>query len=270
MLVAPRTKEHNGRQYVSVTSGIYRIVNMITNRTYIGSSVDVGRRLKAHRDDLVKRRHGNKHLLASWVKHGPSAFAFEPLVECERTKLAQREQRFIDAYLYHDLPLFNQKPSAESQRGFRHDFTAEHRANIGKASTGRFFSAESRERMSTMRKGRVANNKGVPHKPESIAKISAALRGKKFTAEHRAKIALANRNRSPELLARIIASRRGYRHSPETREKLSTQAKRRDPSTRKHSLETIMKISAARWKHSDESKAKMKAHWAKLRQERPG
>lgn len=248
-------------------SGIYRIVNTVTNRTYIGSSVDIGRRLNTHRDDLVKRRHGNKHLLASWVKHGPSAFVFEPLAECKRVELAQREQRFIDAYFHHNLPLYNQKPSAESQRGFRQEFTVEHRANIGRTSTGRFFSAESRARMSAIHKGKVPANKGVPHRPESIAKISASLRGKKFTVEHRVKIGLANRNRSPELIARISAARKGYRHSPQTRKKISVQAKKRDPSTRKHSAETILKIRSARWKHSDKAKSKMKAYWAKRRQE---
>lgn len=43
-------------------SGIYQIYNPINNKRYIGSSINVERRLKEHLRNLEKNRHSNNHL----------------------------------------------------------------------------------------------------------------------------------------------------------------------------------------------------------------
>lgn len=43
-------------------SGIYQIYNPINNKRYIGSSINVERRLKEHLRNLEKNRHCNDHL----------------------------------------------------------------------------------------------------------------------------------------------------------------------------------------------------------------
>ena len=100
--------------------GIYRIVNQATDRTYIGSSVNMRERLNKHRRQLRHGTHGNTRLQRSWNKHGHEPFVFEVLVQCVRDVLEQREQEFIDAYYEHGLPLYNLMPSAGSRTGFRY------------------------------------------------------------------------------------------------------------------------------------------------------
>lgn len=222
--------------------GVYRITNLMTGSTYIGSSLNIDRRLKTHKDNLGKNRHYNTHLQNSWVKYGHDAFTFEVLLECEGKDLALTEQKFIDDCLASGVPLFNMKPASASQKGFRQVFSEEHRINIGKSSLGRVFSLECRAKMSAMRKGKPAYNKGLSLSEEVRAKISRSLLGKKFSLEHRLKIGLANKRRAKDVLARMAYKASMHRHSDEARRKISDSAKRRDPNTRKHSPETIEKL----------------------------
>lgn len=47
-------------------SGVYQIYNTETNKRYIGSSIDVQRRLKEHLRNLKANRHCNQHLQNAW------------------------------------------------------------------------------------------------------------------------------------------------------------------------------------------------------------
>lgn len=47
-------------------SGVYQIYNTETNKRYIGSSIDVERRLKEHLRNLKANRHCNQHLQNAW------------------------------------------------------------------------------------------------------------------------------------------------------------------------------------------------------------
>ncbi len=44
------------------TNGIYKIVNSITKKVYIGRSGDIEARWKEHKKDLKKKKHYNKEL----------------------------------------------------------------------------------------------------------------------------------------------------------------------------------------------------------------
>lgn len=114
-------------------SGVYRIVNTVTNTTYIGSSVRVDNRLRDHRTHLDNNRHANIHLQNSWIKHGHEAFRFEPLVTCDRADMVTREQAFIDAYVEHDMPIYNKKPSANPRSVIRYVTSNESRARMSVA-----------------------------------------------------------------------------------------------------------------------------------------
>lgn len=83
----------------------------------------------------------------------------------------------------------------------------------------------SPETIAKIAAGNKGKNKGRKHSPETIAKRSAACKGRKLSAEHRAKIAAANRNRSPETRAKFVAA--AANPSPETRAKISAAAKER-------------------------------------------
>lgn len=50
-------------------AGVYQIFNTETNKRYIGSSIDVERRLKEHKRNLKAHRHSNQHLQNAWNKY---------------------------------------------------------------------------------------------------------------------------------------------------------------------------------------------------------
>lgn len=62
-------------------SGIYKITNKIDGRSYIGRAINIGRRWNAHRGDLNKNIHRNRHLQNAWNKYGSQNFTFEILLD---------------------------------------------------------------------------------------------------------------------------------------------------------------------------------------------
>lgn len=50
-------------------SGVYQIYNPITNKRYIGSSINVERRLKEHLRNLKRNNHHNMYLQAAYNKY---------------------------------------------------------------------------------------------------------------------------------------------------------------------------------------------------------
>lgn len=50
-------------------AGVYQIFNSKTNKRYIGSSIDVQRRLKEHLRNLKANRHCNQHLQNAWNRY---------------------------------------------------------------------------------------------------------------------------------------------------------------------------------------------------------
>ena len=260
--------------------GIYRIVNLTTNGTYLGSSVRIAKRMKDHRWALEKGAHINRYLQSAWNKYGATMFVFEPLVSCNEKDLEQREQEFIDAYIEHDMPLYNLKPSADPRTLFRYRATEESKAKQSAALKGKKtgpLSPETKRRLSIALRGRVLSlahienmrrsrlASGYIHSTETRAKISAAAKGRQtrlgaFLSEE-TKIKIGNANRNP---------------SKETRIKLSVAARGRQTFLgQKHTLAAKAKISASskgntRWlgrTHSEETKSKLRSV-AKLREQK--
>jgi len=97
----------------TMTSGIYRIRNIINQHVYIGSSWDVNSRHAEHFRDLRAGHHPNKHLQSAWNKYGGEAFVFELVELCTLECLIEREQHHIDTC----KPEYNIKRVA-SVRGF--------------------------------------------------------------------------------------------------------------------------------------------------------
>ena len=77
-------------------SGIYRILNTINGKQYIGSSSNLIKRKSAHFRNLRLETHVNEHLQNAFDKYGKQAFVFEILLECSEENLITEEQRFID------------------------------------------------------------------------------------------------------------------------------------------------------------------------------
>ena len=78
--------------------GIYKIENIIDGKVYIGSSINISKRLKNHKIMLSGGYHDNKYLQNSVVKYGINNFNFEVLEICDEDNLVKKENYFIDLY----------------------------------------------------------------------------------------------------------------------------------------------------------------------------
>ena len=80
-----------------IKSGIYAITNIQTGDRYIGSSVNVPKRLSQHISMLRIGKHHSSVLQAAWDEHGEDAFSTDILViEPDITKLVGLEQKFFN------------------------------------------------------------------------------------------------------------------------------------------------------------------------------
>jgi group I intron endonuclease len=161
--------------------GVYKIECKITGRKYIGSSVDVNKRLKEHIRKLNKGTNSAKFLQAEFLKYGEEHFTFELLEEVETDKLGEME-RFLIVNLNTVYPNgFNSslggetgrrgtKVSEEERRAISIRVSGENNPNYGNR-----WSDERREEMSINRKG---FNKGVPKSEEHKKKMSESGKGK--------------------------------------------------------------------------------------------
>jgi group I intron endonuclease len=80
-----------------MTCGIYKIVNTVTNKVYVGSSKEVEKRIKSHFSMLKKKKHHSVPLQNSYNKHGVDCFTHEVIEECAVDTLFLREQYWIDS-----------------------------------------------------------------------------------------------------------------------------------------------------------------------------
>jgi group I intron endonuclease len=213
-----------------MVSGIYAVLNLVSGKVYVGSSVDVHGRLAAHKIALARGTHDNSHLQGSWVKYGGRSFSFDVVEECFKEELLEREQFYIDVLDSMNPSLgYNQKGA--ERRGEVSEISREkwRRARLGKVN-----SPETRLRMCLVRKGKP---KSVAHR-EKIAEANRArawkLRDVPLSPSHRSKIAEANRgsHRTLETRARMSKAQmgnrktRGQTRSPETRARMSAAQKK--------------------------------------------
>lgn len=133
-------------------SGVYQIYNPITNKRYIGSSIDIKRRLKEHYRNLKRHKHCNQHLQNAWNKYS-EYLIFEPIEYCSPEQCLKLEQKYIDYY-----------NSANRKFGYNIDAQA--------ASAGKHLSFETRQKISKAKKGKKLAL-------ESIQKMILANLGKK-------------------------------------------------------------------------------------------
>lgn len=74
--------------------GIYKITNIINNKSYIGQSIDIERRFKEHKES----NRTSKYLRRAINKYGLNNFTFEILEECDEKDLSEKEKFWIKYY----------------------------------------------------------------------------------------------------------------------------------------------------------------------------
>lgn len=151
-------------------SGIYKIVNLINNKFYIGSAVSLLNRYHTHKNSFVKNKHKNQHLQNSINKYDISNFKFEVIELCSKEELLIKEQYYIDTL----KPDYNICLVAGNSLGVKR--SEEYKENQRKIQTGL---------------------KHVPHSEETKIKIGLAHKGIKHTQKTKELIREKNKNFKP-------------------------------------------------------------------------
>jgi hypothetical protein len=99
-----------------MTSGVYQIKNLINNKCYIGSSIEIENRWRRHKKDLRKNKHHSIILQRAWNKYGESNFEFSIIEECLVEVLIIQEQYYLELY----EPIYNICRIAGSCLGVTH------------------------------------------------------------------------------------------------------------------------------------------------------
>jgi group I intron endonuclease len=89
-------------------AGVYRIRNRATGEVYIGCTIDVYQRIKAHVGKLNAGRHENFRLREAWATVGRSGFSFSILeIVSGAEMLESREQYWLDRALAQGAGIYN-------------------------------------------------------------------------------------------------------------------------------------------------------------------
>ena len=184
--------------------GIYKIINKINNKIYIGQSINLIERFKQHRRSLNK--YFKYPLYNAFRKYGIENFEFSIIEEVINIRdLDAREQYWLDHYQSY-LPEkgYNLSPTASSTKGYKSTL-------------------ETREKMSLVRKGKPSGFKGKKHSKETKRKLSVFKKEHIVTKETRQKIAKSHKgkNHTEQTRNKIALTQTGKHHTEKTKEKIS-------------------------------------------------
>ena len=80
-----------------IISGIYKIINKVDGKYYVGSSRDILEfRWPKHKRQLINNNHPNDYLQNSWNKYGIENFEFTIIEKIPKEKLIEVEQKYLD------------------------------------------------------------------------------------------------------------------------------------------------------------------------------
>ena len=164
--------------------GIYKITNIINNKTYIGQSIDIRKRFIHHTSES---RHQRQHMAISKAiqKYGKDYFCFEILTQCTRDELNDKERYFVEKYNSVAPNGYNMRSGGDIRGCY---VSEEARKNMSKARTGMKLSQSAIENIR-----RASTGRKQPR--ESVERTRLANMGRKFSEETKLKMSISARNR---------------------------------------------------------------------------
>lgn len=185
-------------------AGVYLWTHSISGATYVGSSIDISKRLNSYYSLSYLTRRKKSYICNALALHGYSAFSFTILEYIELTDLSkdqiknyilEREQYYIDEL----VPEYNVLRIAGSSLGYRHKeedkLYADKNPMFGKT-------------------GELNPFYGKSHDQETLFKMSEAKKGSKHTIETLAKLSEANKGKKhlPDTLTKMSEAKKGDNH----------------------------------------------------------
>lgn len=101
-----------------MTQVIYKIINLVNDKFYVGSTTNQRERFRTHRNRLRRNRHHATHLQAAWNKYGEEKFAFR-VVELvpDGESLQAAEDRWLAEHVGKDYCYNKSRYSDAPMRG---------------------------------------------------------------------------------------------------------------------------------------------------------
>lgn len=143
---------------VPVRSGIYKIINKINGKYYVGSANNIRNRWKKHFIDLDRQRHPNYHLQSAWNKYGNKSFVFVFVfikeTDSNRKSLYEIEYKYLKIAFEEKASVYNLKfkPNGGPTDTYG-------RWKISEYNKTRIFSFETRTKIGNANKIRIISNK---------------------------------------------------------------------------------------------------------------
>ena len=247
--------------------GIYYIQNTVNTLCYVGSSIDIKNRVRAHFGELLKGTHHSSKLQNAFNKYGVDSFAWGVCEEVTQDNqlLMDREQAWIDVMGHYNICKI-----AGSPRGVALEISNEERKR--RSDQGKKLAASVTPEQRAYALGKALEAKrGVPLTDAHKAKLSAATKGRKLEGGHREKVinAMKSRIHTPESRAKLSASLKAAAAS-RTEEEKARWIKNLSASCmgRPSAMKGVKMSEESRKKMSDFQKGKVisEAHKEKLRQ----
>lgn len=237
--------------------GVYKITNLKDEKVYIGSAKTFKTRAAGHSSSLKNNKHQNKHLQASWNKHGADAFLFEVIevVPGNKTARTTREQFYIDQWKDRWEQCFNfKKKTVEKDRSCWSKSPEKTRKKMSESMKKKWKDPEYRKFQSEFqsektkelwqdpeyRARHVEAIREFTQKPEYRKKLSRAAQGKEVPEKTRKKISRSVSKVNKELW-----------QSPEYRKKVIEGRKRswaKDDARKKRASERLCKLKQKTYK----------------------
>ncbi len=194
--------------------GVYRL-QFPDGSFYIGSTVNMRRRIRGHARMLIEGTHANLKLQRNWAKYG--AFEVWPLVFCRKTESVFFEQLLMDGF----EPTLNIRMVAH-----RREWTEASRQKVSKTHSGKVVSKETCERISQSKKGRGLGNRNRRGKPSSqteLDRLSNYMMGNTYRAG-----TVLTEGHKGKISASLVGNKNtlGRRQTPEEKARRSEGMKR--------------------------------------------
>lgn len=152
---------------------LYKIVNKLSNKVYIGQTVDTKRRWKNHLYS-AKKEKPSQFIHKAMKKYGIDNFYFEIIASCA----TQENANVIEVYL------IEQYNSRNNDNGY----------NLATGGNPGNLTKEAKDKISKALTGN-KNALGCVRSEETKNKISESKKGKRKTEEHKKKLSEANKGK---------------------------------------------------------------------------
>lgn len=176
-------------------SGVYRWTNLTNGKSYIGSSVNLSRRLSQYYNiNMLTKYRQNSHIHRAILKYGYSKFKLDILEYCDKKDTIKREQYYMDTI----KPEYNILQYAGSNTGFVH--SSESIEKIRMKKIGRKHTIETLAKMmgrthSEATKNKIKNILATEEVREKMVNAFSKRRGVKVSEETYSKMISAQKNR---------------------------------------------------------------------------